>query len=338
MAREIVLKEIIGFAVCPNISKEEILEIIANLRRGNKIGFIDLAPSNEIMSLMRQIEDAGCEIGAFFDHHLDVFAKNKAEVRNGAEIERKLGNRSRVLTRKCASSSAHLVALGEWRKFGVNIVFFHADADGFFGFLKGCGVSYPEMDSDADILDGVAKGRKLTSAGKLLADCLQYLVPAFSQNPEGHRIWKENIFREFGGWVADGCLPDDKRIIGLRQRADEAAEEAIDIAMKLVAIAKKIPGDVVVSDFLPYIKAGKSIAIPLWKSGILRKFGSVLICSTGSGHMGEQMFIELPRAWQGKYDLRDFLPNGVRGRAPFRAQVPLNRWEEFLQNWRKRKK
>lgn len=64
---------------------------------------------------------------------------------------------------------------------------------------------------------------------------------------------------------------------------------------RIVGLASLLPGEqIIVSDFLSWIMDGHwNIAIPLWKSEILKKFGPVLLCSTGSGHMGEMMFIDL---------------------------------------------
>jgi len=328
---KIKVKDITGFAIHPNIGSAEIADVIAVLPEKSRLAFVDLTPSREAMELISKLEEAGHAVVCYLDHHLDP--RRQIEMVNVRKLEVKFGDWVKIVTRQRASSCPKLVDFGQWENNGVTAVFFHADFDGFLSFLKGCGVNYPELEADADILDGAARGRRLSAVGKLLADAHEHLVPAYSQNPAGHHSAKQRIYQIIADWIAGGCQSEEL-IQEFAVETRQATEEATMLALRLVEQAELLLGNVVLCDFLPAIKTGKQINISLWKREVLRRFGTVLLCSVGTGHMGEQVYIELPRAWQGQIDLRDFLPKGVQGRIPTRVQVPLARWEEFLEKWR----
>ena len=326
---QVAAKGVVGFAIHPNVGSAERSEIIAALPEAPRAAFIDLAPTREVLEFIGQLEAVGVVVVAYYDHHLDP--RRQAEVANARKLERKLGKRAKIVTRREAPSCPCLIEVGEWEKIGANTVFFHADFDGFLGFLKGAGVVYPEIDNDADLLDGAGNGRRLSQIGKLLADAHEHLVPAFSQDPAGHQRGKQRVYQTLADWIVGGLKPE-----AIQAFADEvrrATAEAERLARELAWLAEPLPGRVVICNFLSYIKTGKPIAIPVWKRELLRRFGPVLLCSIGTGHLGEQVYIELPKAWQGQVDLRDFLPEGVQGRVSFRVQVPMSRWPEFLAKW-----
>ena len=333
MIRIVAIRELVGVVIHPNIGSAERSEIIAALpTKVPRAAFIDLTPTREILEFVSQLEAAGVVVVAYYDHHLDP--RRQAEVVNARELERKLGARARIVTRRQAPSCPCLIEVGQWEKIGVNTIFFHADFDGFLGFLKGAGVVYSELGDDADLLDGAGNGRRLSQIGKLLADAHEFLVPYFSQDPAGHQREKQRVYQTLADWIVGGCQP--KAVSAFAEEVRRATNEAERLAHELAWLTEPLPGKVVICNFLPYIKAGKPIAIPTWKREILRRFGPVLLCSIGTGHLGEQVYIELPKAWQGQVDLRDFLPEGVEGRVPFRVQVPLDRWPEFLAKWQRR--
>ena len=330
---QVATKGLAGFAIHPNVGSAERSEIIAALPEAPRAAFIDLAPTRDVLEFVSQLEEAaGVVVIAFYDHHLDP--RRSAEVANARELERKLGKRAKIVARREAPSCPRLIEVGKWEKIGSNVVLFHADFDGFLGFLKGAGVLYPEMEDDADLLDGAGNGRRLSAIGKLLADAHEFLVPYFSQDPAGHQREKQRVYQTLADWIAEGLKPE--AIKAFAEEVRQATDEAECLAHELAWLAKPLPGRVVICNFLPYIRAGKPIAIPTWKREILRRFGPVLLCSIGTGHLGEQVYIELPKAWQGQVDLRDFLPERVQGRVPFRVQVPVDRWPEFLAKWQRR--
>ena len=215
------------------------------------------------------------------------------------------------------------------------MVFFHADFDGYLSHLKGCGVSYPEMEKDANILDGGRQNRwdRVSNLGQLLADSHENLCPRFSTDPAGHQTMRKRVYQVMTDFVSKKSSPDE--IGKLFLETESACLLANSNAKDLIDSTVLLPGGIAYSDLMPYIKSGEPLSLPLWKGEVIGRFNPSLIASLGLGHMGEQVFCELPRSAQRGTDLRDYLPRGVVGRVPFRVQIPIKLWPEFLANWRR---
>lgn len=323
---------IIGFAIQPNIRDEQSKEIFPALPPRSRIAFIDLAPTDDIAEFVSQLEKSGHEIVCYADHHLDE--KREAEIRNAGIIMSKLNNRAKITTRSQARSCYGLVDFMEWSRKGVNAVFFHADFDGFSSFLKGCGAAYQEMKDDAEIMDGYGNGRRLSLLGKLFANAHELLVPAYSYDPVGYENTRARVYRIFADWVMNNLKKEDAQKFVIEVR--EATDKAEKLARRLSLEAELLPGGIVFGNFLPYAKAGKNIAIALWKQLVYKRFGPALICTIGVGHLGEQIYIEVPKVWVDKIDIRDYVPEGTEKRTSFKAQITLDQWENFLAIWQGR--
>lgn len=328
--------KILGFAVQPHLDSWERAEIIQALPERARVGFIDLVPTMDIFSLILAIEARGSgKLVCYYDHHSDQ-RQPPGERANIRALVGKLGQGAKIFDRRRAPSSVWLVEEGEWRHLRLDAVIFHADPDGFLGFLKGLGLTYPEMAKDADILDDRKSKGQLSQTGQLLADAWENLGPYFSQDPAGFQATKQRVFQTLADWIAGGRDPE--AILPLVAEVRTEITAARGLAEGMADEIEAVADFVAFSDFLPYIKLDRRIDFPAWKRKLLGRFGPVLFASTGKGHLGEMVFVELPKAWDGLYDLRDFLPRGVRGRLPGRVQVPRNRWEEFLRNWGRRKR
>jgi hypothetical protein len=322
-----------GFAVHPNCNDKEKKEFLAAMPKSASVAFIDLASSKEIMSLISDLEKAGHQVTSFADHHLDP--RRRDELNNTRELRSKLRERAVILTRREAASCIGLVENNGWVTLGASVVFFHADFDGFLSFLKGCGTVYPQIETDANILDGGKKNRsaRVSNIGQLLADAHENLVPRFSTDPDGHHAVKQRIYQTVADFVSG---KDRESIVGLYQEAEKATALADRNAYQLVADTELIQGGVAFADLMPYIESGEPLSLPLWKREVLPQLKPELIASVGMGHMDKQVYLELPRFVQNETDLRDFLPEGIEGRVPFRVQVPLDRLPEFLAKWQAR--
>jgi hypothetical protein len=328
---KLAVNNILGFAIQPNCKNTA--GIVNTIGTQSNIAFIDLAASNEIMKFISTLENAQHRIVWFGDHHLDP--RNKCEKANTETLYSKLEKNAIILPRRNAISCINLLKPGKWVNENIDIVFFHADFDGFLAYIKGCGITYENMESDADILDGgkTAQNQELTEIGKTLADACGNLVPRFCKDPTGHHKTKEYVFQT----IADYFLKQEtteKAYLTLKAKTDEATQTANRNAMQLLNDTVIILGEIAYADMTPYIISQEPLAIPVWKVNVLKKLKPTLLASIGYGHMGKQVFLELPKNVR-NIDLRDFLPRGVRGHVRFRAQVPYDRWPEFLKNWKK---
>ncbi|MFH1029811.1 MAG: hypothetical protein V1770_00950 [bacterium] len=316
---------ITGFAIQPNIAETEIKEILEAMPESARVAFVDLAPTKNIAGLADLIKARGHEVVSFYDHHLDP--NSQAEMGNVARLRQEL-DEAKIVTREEAPSCARLVTVGEW-KSTVDTVFFHADFDGFISFMRGCGVDYPEIIDDADILDKAKKG-KLSLVGRKFADADHELVPWFSTNPREHYRVKAEVYQKFADWLLSNN-PLENLPLEFFNEIDKAAKEAQDLAIDLVKKRLRLlPGKVAFVDCLPEIREGKKIAFPTLKEEIRRKHGVRLVCTTGIGLTGDQIIIERPREW--KVDLQRFLPKEIQ--KLFQVQIPLSEWEKFYEKWK----
>lgn len=318
-----------AFAIMPNITAKESQAILNRLGDKSRVVFIDLAPSGAMLDFVSLLVKAGHPVAGYFDHHLD--SRNQLEIRNMEKLRGIITGSVRVVSRKEASSCAVMVEKSEWKKLSADVVFFRADPDGFLAVLKGAGIHYPELENDAAIFEGRTGTQSFF--GKLLGDAEKNLPPAFSQNPVGYRETKQRIYQTLVNHLAsDGGVPIDE----FEEEVKAAVEAAENLATEIANRAEVKPGKVVFADCLPQILAGRNINFSTLKAEVLRRHGAVLVCTTGMGHLGKMVFIELPKEWGYRIDLRDFLPRGIGANVPGRIQVPLVLFSEFLELWRKK--
>lgn len=333
-------KGTLGFAIEPNISAEEVREIASSMpkkkkrgkggKSGSRFAVVDLVPTAEMMTAIRILEEGGHKLVAYRDHHADP--RRPVEMRNRGKLRMKIKSAAVIETREKAPSAAGLVEPRLWKNKDVNVVLFHGDADGFFGFLRGCGIGYPEMIADAEILDGARRGRWLSETGKLVMSA-ENLIPPHYTDPEGYAREKTRVYQQ----ITDDLNRYGELGIDFRVKIYVASNRADEIAVEIAEQAILSPGSkIALADFRPTLRAGEKPSISTWKQAMRerQRSRSMLLCNIGIGHLGEQVYVELPREWRGRFDLRELLPDGVAGRLPNRVQVPLGpKWEAFAANW-----
>lgn len=326
----VTIGNILGIGINSFVNDEEIEKIKTLLPAQSRIGFIDIAPGNRVMELITILEKERHQVIYYADHHLDPGWK--AVVHNTGILQGKLGRFAKIEDRSKAPSCVWLIQIGHWKSYNINVVFFHSDIDGFLGFIKGCGLYYSGLYCDAETIEGAGRGRVLTARGNLLANAHHYLVPSVFQDPEAHNAAKSRIYQIFADWITRGGDPEDIREFS--EEVENITQEVEALLPQLMEATAIIADDVAICDFLPYNKQGQPLPIYQWKREVARYHGEVLICAIRQGWAEEQVVIDLPKPWRNVVDLRDFLPNGICGRMPFRVQVPLRLWDKFLLNWK----
>jgi len=321
---------VLGFAIQPNLKKGIRSEMIKAFPRKSKVVFIDLAPTKDVVSLIEEMEAADHRLAGYFDHHLDLV--REAEINNVNWIKVRHAP-IKIVSRREAPSACHLINVAELKKLKADVCLFHCDPDGYFGLLKGCGMTYPAMMADVDILDGGARGVP-SKIGSLFASGLNFLGPSYYINPEGYEMAKAGLFRTFERLLRKGFIGNEAE--EFVNAVDAASELARKNALDAARATDLIDGGVALADFRPIVGSGGNIAISYWRRLVYNKYGDVLLCSISYGHFGQQVYVSVPRSMQDKVDLRNYLPRGVDGRVPFRVQVPTDLWSDFLAQWRAR--
>jgi hypothetical protein len=116
-----------------------------------KFLIVDHPPTAGLVPLIEGLLAAGAEVH-LRDHHADTD-------RNGQIVARcreLLGKNAVITTRAEHPSCSTLVEVGE---FAGEFIIADSDMDGVTAAMKASGVSYPELDMDAAILDGPASGK-----------------------------------------------------------------------------------------------------------------------------------------------------------------------------------
>jgi len=318
----------LGFMINPYQEEEQRLAMINLLPPKSKLAFVDLAPTKEIISFIQAAESRGHRLAVFMDHHLDILHEDELA---GVEWLRKKKGEINIVPYGSVTSACQMVKYLEWDRKNVHAVFFHSGVGGCLSFFRGCGISYPGMVADANIFAGAAKGSPSRN-GILLVEAYNYIGPYYRQDLAGYEAAKVLVCQGFGGCLRNNFTgPDAERFVNM---VAAEAKLAKDNAFNFVRNTELLEGNVALADFRPIINSGGKIAVSLWKKRVLEKFENALVCSIGIGHLGEQVYIFLPRPLQDKYDLLKCLPPEVEGRVSFQAQVPLGLWPEFLNNWR----
>jgi len=128
-----------------------VLEAAGGSIAGRRVVVIDHPPTAGLVPLLEGLVEAGAEV-SLRDHHAD-------SDRDGATVaacRALLGDRAVISTRVANPACASLVQVGEFRG---DVVVADADQDGLTAGLKAIGVSYPELDADAAVLDGPASAK-----------------------------------------------------------------------------------------------------------------------------------------------------------------------------------
>ncbi len=335
---KISVGNLLGFAINPFIRKKEKEEILKFLDKKKKcrLAFVDLAPSDDIRNFIFELLKKKHELVIFYDHHLDEKHSNFKEMRENIQaiecIERA---EIKFVSREDYPSCARLVSFNQWFHKKIDLVFFHDDFDGFTSFLKGAGIRYPKMEQDADILDGSPSVDRsiftLSMVGKFIQNSFN-LVPYFSYDPVGYSKKKQEIYQRISNWLSG---KKDGDFVDFYRKVLEKTREIERFTLNLVSKVKLMMGKIAFCDIREIINQGEKISFSVLKREIISIFGDVLLCFCTKGHFGDQISVELPPAWRGKIDLRDFLPEGIEGRVPGRVQIPSENWGEFLEKWNK---
>lgn len=316
----------------PNINpeqKESILTTLSTFLPSAKIAFCDLAPTNAIMEFINDLIGRGHEVVSFMDHHKDP-QRSKNDYGNFSHLKHLLPA-IRLLcyeTREQYPACASMIAEGEFVERGIQVVFTHDDFDGIASAFLGCGFAYDGMVADAEIMDGLTAGRKMTEFGSMVQYALS-VVPYFTIEPHRHHWIKSYFCQRIADWLS-GKL-DESRKQSFRTEIFDGVECSKENAEEIAAKAKIVASGVVFADALSLIKSGEIVDWDTLNQALLKKFGDQIniFASSGTGHLGDQVFLRVKRGCP--IDFRNF--KTVKSYVSGKGVVVLSKWQDFINEW-----
>lgn len=211
----------------------------------NTVLFIDTPITNATVQAVERLKDEGFRV-VFRDHHgIDGEGSNDRErqVRAGtAKLEQLLGTDCRITIRRLHPACSTLVEVGEFK--GAVAIIADPDADGLTGAMKAAGIAYPEIDTDAAILDGEPQLQVTGSPiSQLLAKGLAVIPSYDSTRPREREAAHQKLF---GDWLkaVGGNEAAMKRLL----EREQLYEEAVQVAHTLAATASTVAPGVVLVD------------------------------------------------------------------------------------------
>ena len=294
---------------------------------GRRVVIIDHPPTQGLVPLIDALATAGAEV-YLRDHHGD-------SDRDGTTValcRKILGDRAVVSTRAANPACASLVGLGEFRN---DIVVADTDQDGVTAALKAVGISYPELDADAAVLDGPGASK----TKEALSSLGFAFVRAWGAIPSFGAPNRDTVFVDVVGAFASAIVGEQSGVNMLDKLAVEY-EGKVTSAKALAATAKLIAPSV---RFVDASTAGPfdppTLAAELDRDVTV----SVRKISTGPiagkpGGFGAQ--VSLARTKQGEQiglDLAKLVPadwargpeHGVISNTPFLLHLSPEKWEAF---------
>ena len=307
--------------------------------------FIDLAASPAMKEIIEALQRENVDVVAYRDHHYapeSTDPRDQKTVESANSISAELGEKARFETRDKAPSCARLVQLGEAIREKIDLILHHGDTDGFFGYLKACGVSYEGLEDDADILDSRGDESKLTEHGRLFRDALVSIPPFNKDRPDISNRAKEALQREFIAYVENGF--SEESAAPLKAKALAAAEQA-ETTAELVRLIEILEGCIA---FVDTTVAGKRKYDPKALADAMERIEGVKVTAQkknfGPLVTPEQRQISIARLSRDEQtDLRAYVPenaeSGVEhGRifnTPFLLHVREDLFEDFVNRFKK---
>ena len=277
-----------------------------------RVVFIDTPATGELVATVRELMDAGVAV-VVRDHH-DVAGEPRIDrdraIRAAVEDLRELvGDACGISNRQIDPACSSLVAEGEFVESGTVIVA-DPDPDGLTAAMKALGIVYPELDSDAAVLDGPRKeqtAEQLSPSAMLLVKGMATLPPFDKNRPEVAENAKGKLFADFVAMVSG-----DAEAKASFEAKVEAYEAGVAEAEKISAEATEPASGVWLVDAVgrPRFNLQTLIERLEGRDGcrvtVVRKDNGPIAAAQG----GVQYSLAVPRPLQGEVNLQVLLPAG----------------------------
>lgn len=301
--------------------------------------FVDTPSTEQLHATIVALQENGVMVAVRDHHDIDGEPSNDREVaiHLAADAIREVtGDTAVISTRKEHPACSTLIKVGEFADFGAIVA--DPDPDGLLGAMKALGVTYPELDADAAVLDGPRSEQtsdRLSPIAVLLVKGMATL-PAFNpRNPAIAEKAKGDLFSLFVSAVEGGA----EARASLEAKV-EAYEKGVAVAKGLVSKAAEVTMGVVMVNAV----GSSRYDLMTLSRGLERGEGvMVTVVRKGNGpiaavHDGVQYSLAVVRKHQSEVNLQELLPEGfssspeagVISNTTFLLHVSEKVWEETI--------
>ncbi len=290
-------------------SVEDTAKALEAIGSAQKIVFVDTPSTEHMVSCIEQLTKNGVEV-VVRDHHDVASPRNEREeaIARAANRVREIASDAIIKTRDEHPACSSLINVGEFAD--VDIIVADPDPDGLTAAMKALGVMYPELDSDAAILDGprtnqTAKGG-LSPLAVLLVKGMATLPPFNQKNPQASEKAKGELFSTF-----IGAVQGDSEAKASLETKVEAYEAGVAVAKELASKATEIVPHIVLVDV---VGAKRFDLGTLTRNLESREGCKVTVTRKDSGPIagshGVQYSLAVVKQFQEEINLQDLLPSG----------------------------
>lgn len=302
-----------------------------------RVAFIDLAPTRDILDLIKMLDAQGIATKLFIDHHEND--EKIDEVINARAIYEYIENENfRLYPRVNAASATSLAKNSEAEELGLQVVFFHYDIDGFSGALKTSflGQKYSWFDQVANIAE---KGP--TSNIPLPAEAKKYLYlmqsgmnvgPPYQYDPHKRNIALQELYSNIALWLANGM--DDSLIVDFIDELNEVNDQTTELSYQIIKNTFKREDGIIFVDCYEYMNSGKRPNFQVLKKELFRLAeGFMLVAIRVLGHKGDQISIYKPKDFD--LYLPSLMPFEEKGdwHIESRIHIRSSNFSEFKKNY-----
>ena len=302
----------------------------------NTVLFIDTPATTHLVDTVHHLKTEGVRV-IFRDHHgvagEPENVRDEQKQKACQKLEQLLGDDCVITFRDLHPACSTLVEVGEFADALAIIA--DPDADGLTAAMKAAGISYPELDEDAALLDSEPavqmKGSRISS---YLAMGLATLP---SYDPERPREREQIQQKLFSDWVeaVQGSEAAMERLKELETRYQEARA----VALRLSDSAQKVTEYTVLVD-----ATGNEVFDVGTLNGVLEGQADtrITVLKKDKGPIaalhGIQYSLSVARPFHPQIDLRKLLPshansdpaNGIISNVSFLLHVSESVWHEFV--------
>lgn len=302
-----------------------------------RVGFIDLAPTRDILDLIKMLDTQGIATKLFIDHHEND--EKIDEVINARAIYEYIENENfRLYPRVNAASATSLAKNSEAEELGLQVVFFHYDIDGFSGGLKmsHLGKRIKWFDAVANIAE---KGPNSNIV--LPPEALRYLQlmqmgmnvgPPYQYDPEKRNIALQEVYLNVARWLDLDF--DDSVISDFISEINEVNNTSIELSETIIAHTLKREDGIIFVDCYQDMRTGKRPNFQYLKRELFKMAQDfMLVAIRVLGHKGDQISIFKPRDFD--LDLPKLLPADEAGdwHIDARIHIRANNFSAFKYNY-----
>ncbi len=295
---------IIGFAIQPFLKYIELIELIKFILLNDikKVALVDLGPSNEIVNFIKMLILFGIDV-VYVDHH----ENQEKNLDNYQIIYSLLGENTHILPTKYAPSATSMVAIGQWLKDDIDLVFFHDDLDGYLAYLKGCFEQklYNELDNDANKFEGQANGLIYSKLAQIYLQGI-YLGPSYFINPPRRQENRQVLYDKLKIWIAGD--QNDNLIADYLTTLQTEYVKNKELTFGLFSRIEKFIGLIYIDIIAEYKKEIKP-NLGLLKSEMFKQGNNECVIAIRLvGKFGDQVSLFTPNNFKKHFKLFELLP------------------------------